>query len=314
MATFQWIPDVPAGVFRNHSLSSKLRETALEETKFVGFTRPEPGYGKGRGDTHTITRIAAITEPTDIELLETDTVPEDAFSISTVSFTVKEIGRSVPYTNLADQLTTFDLSSQIQKELRRQLALCLDTRAATAYRDAKVKYIPTGLSSGTFDTDGTASTTALENMNVFHAEEIYDYLYDTLRAPPQDGDDYIGIFRQLGIRGMLRDPDWEQWHVYTNPEAKYNGEAGRLENIRFITSNHANALRKQGSGSILGEGFVFGDDNVAIIEAMKPELLAGIPSDLGRKKLVGWYGILKFGLVWDTANAGQARVVHVTSA
>ena len=48
--------------------------------------------------------------------------------------------------------------------------------------------------------------------------------------------------------------------------------------------------------------------------AEDPELRAAIPKDFGRSRSVAWYGILEFGLVWDTANAGEARVIHLTSS
>jgi len=47
--------------------------------------------------------------------------------------------------------------------------------------------------------------------------------------------------------------------------------------------------------------------------AEDPELRARIPTDYGRSRGVAWYGILQFGLVWTTANPGEARVVHLTS-
>jgi hypothetical protein len=28
---------------------------------------------------------------------------------------------------------------------------------------------------------------------------------------------------------------------------------------------------------------------------------------------VAWYGIFQYGIIWDTGNAGEARIVHVTS-
>jgi hypothetical protein len=64
---------------------------------------------------------------------------------------------------------------------------------------------------------------------------------------------------------------------------------------------------------VLGEGVVFGEDGVVLAEAMTPELRAAIPGDFGRSKAVAWYGILEFGIVWDTGNAGEARIVHVSS-
>jgi hypothetical protein len=58
---------------------------------------------------------------------------------------------------------------------------------------------------------------------------------------------------------------------------------------------------------------VFGSDAVAMAEVMTPELRAAIPQDFGRSKAVAWYGNLGFGLIWDTGNAGEAKVVHVGS-
>ena len=108
---------------------------------------------------------------------------------------------------------------------------------------------------------------------------------------------------------------WEVWHKYTDPSSKYNGEIGRLENIRFIEVNNTSALSgSKGSGSVLGEAVFFGDDAVAMAVAQDPELRAAIPQDYGRVQGVAWYGILEFGCVWDTANAGEAKIVHVTSA
>ena len=151
---------------------------------------------------------------------------------------------------------------------------------------------------------------------MFHIEEVRDYLFDTLQTPPLANDDYIDIFRTLGLRGIKRDPAWEEWHKYTDPQAKFNNEIGRVESVRQIETNHANALAKKGSSSVLGEGVVFGADAVAMAEVLTPELRAqmNVGHDFGRSKAVAGYGILEFGIIWDTANAGEARIVHVTSS
>jgi N4-gp56 family major capsid protein len=138
-------------------------------------------------------------------------------------------------------------------------------------------------------------------------------MFDTLQVPPLEGGDYLAIVRTLGLRGIKRDDNWEEWHKYTDPQAKFNGEVGRIESIRFIETNHARAFGKIGTGSVLGEGVVFGDEGVAIAEAMTPELRAAIPGDFGRSRAVAWYGILAFEPIWDTGNAGEAKIVHVTS-
>ncbi len=313
MPNFTWTYDAPTGVYKSHAMSSELYMAALEESVFMDYVQGVKGFGRRRGETVTLTRVATVAEPTSAVLSEAMRIPEDIFSISTTSITVSEIGRAIPYSNLSMELSEFDLENPIQKRLRSQMQLVLDSMVATAFKAAKVKYVPTSMGAATITTNGTAGTAALENMNVFHCEEIYDYLYDTLRCPAYEDGDYVGIFRQLGLRGIRRDPAWEEWHKYTDPGAKYNGETGRLEQIRFVRTNHANALAKTGTSSVLGSGVVFGEDAVAMAEVETPELRAAIPGDFGRQKAVAWYGILQFGLIWDTGNAGEARVVHVTS-
>ena len=313
MAQFTWTFDAPSGSYKNHAISSRLYESALEESIFMDFVRPVEGFGRKMGETVTLMRVAELTEPASAVLTEGIRIPEDEMAMSQTSITVQELGRALPYTNLAEELGKFDVESPVQKRLKNQLRNVMDTIAAAAFKLAKVKYIPTGLASSTIDTNGTPSAQATQPMNVFHLEEIRDYMYDTLRCPAYQGDDFIGAFRTKSIRGVKRDPAWEEWHKYTDPQSKFNSEVGRIEQIRLIETNHANALANKGAGSVLGEGVVFGDDAVAMAETMTPELRAAIPGDFGRSKAVAWYGILATGIIFDTANAGEARIIHVTS-
>lgn len=317
MAEFTWNFDAPTGTYKQHALSSKLWYASLEKTTFMDFVQTVEGYGRKMGENVTLTRVRTITEPSDPTLTEGVRIPEDTYRLSTLSITVNEIGRSVPFTSLAEDLSKFDVENNIQRRLRDQMTLSLDTLAAVAYRTAQVKYTPRGLAAGNFDTAGAATTSALANWGVYHCERVRDYLYDTLHCQGIDGsNDYVGIFRALALRGLKSDADWEQWHVYTDPQSKYNSEVGKIEQIRHIETNHNMALRTGlGTGSVLGEGVVFGDESVALAEVMTPELRAqtNVGHDFGRANAVAWYGILAFSVIWDTSNAGESKIVHITS-
>jgi N4-gp56 family major capsid protein len=310
---YQWQFNSETGAFKNHALSKDLYTASVENSKFMEFVRPENGYGKKMGESVLLTRIHRIAEPNTGDLTEGVRIPEDDYAMSTQSITVTEIGRSVPYTSLAEDLTFYNLENTIQSALMEQLALVLDTKAATAFKDTLLKYDITGTTTGTLTTAGAFTNTSTANLNVFHVEEIHDLLFDTYLVDPVANDDYVAICRTLAYRGLKRDPDWEEWHKYTDPTAKFNGEVGRLENTRFIVTNHNNALNNVGTGDVLGESIFFGKDAVAMAEAQTPELRAGIPDDFGRQKAVAWYGILAFALIWDTAVAGQSKVIHVGS-
>jgi len=128
----------------------------------------------------------------------------------------------------------------------------------------------------------------------------------------------VGIFRTLALRGLMNEAPststtvWSDWHKYTDPQAKYNNEVGRYADIRLIKSNHSQAFGIVGTGAVLGEGVVFGEDAAVMVEAMTPELKVEM-SDFERERAVAWIGELEFGHVWPTANAGEAKAIHVGS-
>lgn len=314
--TLSWTYDAPAGVYKNHALSSDIRMAAIAQTKFVQFTTPEMGYGKRKGENVTITRIANIDRAESDELYELERIPEDHVSMSVQTIAAVEHGRAIPYTNLLTELNHFDIESAIQKKLRDDLSLSLDSQAAAAFKAGQIKAIPTGTSELTFDTDGTPSFTATSNLNVYHVEQIRDAMFTTYNINPYDGGDFVGLVSTKAKRGIMRDPNWEKWHTYTDAQAKFNGEIGRLEGIRFVEINNMAALSNSlGTNGVLGEAVFFGADAVAMANVLDPELRAKETEDYGRLKGVAWYGIYGFGQIWgDSANMGEARVIHVTSA
>lgn len=313
MANFEWTFDAPSGTYKNFSLSADLRSAAVAESKFMQFVRPESGYGRKSGESITIARVSNLAIPSSGKLVEGLKVPEDSLTISTVSITVSEWGRAVPYTSLSDDLSKFDMESIVQKELMKQMRLIMDNAAAAAFKTCKVKARSTSATAVSFDTGGAFTAAGTNQLDVAHVEQIRDYMYKDLLIPAYEGDDYICLVSTKAKRGLLSDPSFEDWHRYTDPSVKFNGEIGRIENIRFIETNNNNALSNAVGVNSIGEALFFGSDAVVMAVALDPELRAGIPGDFGRQKAVAWYGIMDFGLVWDTANAGEAKIVHFGS-
>ena len=319
MATQSWVNDGPSGVYKNHDLSARIRFASIKETKFMQFVKPEDGYGKKKGESVTITRISNVTEPSDDTIDEFSRIPEDTLSLSTQAITVSERGRAIPYTKLSIDLAHFDLGSGIQKKLKDQLKLSMDVVSSAAFRAGKILAVPSTISSTTFETSGfgSLSHTAASNLNMYHVESVRDYMFRTLNIAPYSGDDYVAVISTQAKRGLLRDPAWVDWKKYTDPEAKYNGEIGRIENIRFVETNHTTALAENlGTSSVLGEAVFFGEDPVVMAVAEDPHLIAeeNVGNDFGRQKSVCWYGIYAYGQIWsDSSNAGEARVVYMTS-
>lgn len=304
-----WVWDAPSGVFKDHALSSRIREAAIADAQFMRFARPETGYGKGKGQSITITRVFPL--PLANRISELDRLPSGRPAIDTLSITVSEWGFKIPMTEFEKNLTHFDLTNQFQRVLRDQMKLTMDDMTADAFKATPYKYIPQA-SGGVFDTDGTPSTTADTNLSIADLRTIHDELRD-LKVPTWRNGKYVGILSTKAARGIKNDPEYKDWQAPTTSGPFMDARLRDVEGFMLLETNHADALSSAlGSGSVLGEAVFFGADPVALAEIEQPELRAGIPEDLGRFRDVGWVGSIEAGLVWDTANF--ARVIHVTSA
>lgn len=316
MSDQSWVYDAPSGSYKDQKVSSKVFLAAIAKAKTLQFIPDiEGGFGANMGESVSMIRAANITAPTSAVLEELLPIPEDSFSITTKSFAVQELGRKVGWTRKASTLAPFDMPSTVIEKMRDQLALTIDKLAIAAFTGCKVKAIPSAEATVTWDTDGTASTAATVNLNYYHVEQIRDYLYSTYHAPTFDGDEYFCLAATKALRGLKQDPKFEVWNRYTNAEAKATGEVGKIEGIRFIEVNNTNVLSgSKGTGSVLGEAVFFGADAVRMAQVVAPEIFRDPPQDGGRKHTAGWYGLMGFSEVFDTANAGEARIIHVTSS
>lgn len=318
MATgMSWTFDVPAGVAKNHALSEEYFKQAIAKTRFFEHVSIKPAFGKKMGESVTIPLVPALTEPSSAQLSENSNIPELPFNYKVQTVIVREFGQAVPYSGLLEELDHYDPEDWISQRLVDQQKLVLDASAATAFKSAAWVFTPTGAASVSTASNGSPGATATANINFFLIEQARDFLVGTLFAPGvKDETDYIMISNTFGLRGIKRDPLFVGWAAYKDPERKWNGEVGKIEDMSFVESNHTTALTSTwtvAGANVLGEAVIFGREAVAFAEAVTPELRAGIPTDLGRQRLIGWYGVYGFQLLWTSALAGEAKVIHVAS-
>lgn len=305
-----WTYDAPSGVYKNHALSSKIREEAMYDTVFMRFVTPEPGFGKGKGESVTITKIANLALANRVS--EMDELPRNRPAISTKAITVSEWGNAIPVTNLEKQLTHYDAQSRFQKVLRTNISETMDKMCADAFKLTPIRYAPTGVSTSSITTNSVFGATATANLGINHLREIRDYMRSTLKVPYFRNGKYVGILSTRAARGIKNDPEYKDWQAPTDKSPFISGMLKDVEGFMLIETNHVNALDDlAGASTVLGEAVFFGDDAVALAEVQTPELRAEPPRDFGRFVDVGWTGILEAGIVWDTASL--ARCMYVGS-
>lgn len=304
-----WTFDAPTGTYRNFALSSNIRREAIENTQFMQFLRAEPGYGKQKGDTVTITRILKL--PLATRVGETDRLPSGRPAIETKSVSVSQWGFKIPVTEFETNLSYFNIMNPFQQALRDQISLTMDVMGSTAMKLTPVKYVPTS-TGGTFSTNGVAATLSDRNLGVSDLRQIYDRLADDLKVPTYKNGKYVGILSTKAARGIKNDPEYKDWIAPTSSAPLMNGKLIDIEGFTLFETNHHDALDQLvGSSTTTGEAVFFGADAAGLVRITDPEIRAGIPEELGTFREVGWVGTLEAFLTWEKASL--ARVIHVSS-
>lgn len=282
----------------------------MEQTQFMKFLRPEPGYGQRMGQSVTIVRFQQL--PIAGRVGELDKLPSGRPAITTKAVTVVPWGFKCPISQFEEKLSPVSIPDNIMRGLRDQMARTMDKMAADAFKQTPVKFIPTAAGS-VFDTDGTPSTLADKNLSVSDIRLIKDYLVKTLKAPPFANGRYVGVLSTRNARGIKNDPEYKDWQAPTSATPFINGQLKTIENIDLYESNHFLSVADlAGTSTVSGESVFFGADPAVLAVVENPEIRAGIPQELGTQRDIGWVGIMEAALTWEQASL--TRVVHVTSS
>jgi N4-gp56 family major capsid protein len=304
-----WTFDAPSGTYKNHALSTEIRRQAIADTQFMKFLRAEPGYGKQKGESVTITRILKL--PLATRVGEADRLPSGRPAIETKQVAVSQWGFKIPITEFEKNLTYFDIMNPFQATLRDQISLTMDKMGSDAMKLTQIKYQPT-ITGGTFSTNGIPAGVATRNGGIQDLRRIHDYLYATLKCPKFKNGKYVGLVSNRFARGIKNDPEYKDWQVFHTEQPFISGMLRSVEGFDLYETNHFDALADLvGTSTVTGEAVFFGADAAGLVRIMDPEIRAGIPEELGTFREVGWVGTLEAFLIWEKASL--SRIVHVSS-
>lgn len=308
----KWTPDASGGFLANDTLSKKVRHQAQPMMRFRQFVRKEPGFGKNKGDTILFDRISNVATGGGT-ISELNKMPEDSVTISQGSVTVAEYGNSVPWTGKLEALAEFSVDNIVMKALKNDMAKTLDAAVGAEFQTAKIKAVPTGTDAApTTAFETTLATSATRHTQVADIKNVIDAMKSTYTIPPFDGENYVCICSVGFARTIKDDPDFEDAAKYGDPERLFSGEIGRYYGCRFI--EETNVLSNAPGGTYKGEAIFFGDDPIVEGIAVPEEIRSKIPTDYGRDRGLAWYFLGNWGLTYDTSTAGEAKIIHLTSA
>ena len=280
----------------------------MYDVQTMKFLRPEPGYGKRKGDTITITRVMQL--PVAGRVGELDSLPNGRPAINTKSVSVSEWGFKIQTTEFESNLAFFDIHNQFQQMLRDQMALTMDLMSTSALKTTPYKYTPE-VGGGVFSTNGTAAGLATANLAIADLRAIRDQLRKN-KSPYFRGGKFVGILSTRAARGIKNDPEYKDWIAPQENEPTVAGRMKDIEGFQLLETNNVYSfLDLVGSSSVCGEAIFFGADPGFLAVVANPELRAGLPVELGRFRDVGWVGTIEASITWDIPSL--ARVIHVTS-
>lgn len=316
--SLQWGVEARGGYSALPDLSKKVRDAAEKQMIWRQFCENvDSAFGAGKGDIIKFDKIAQI-DTTDVgtALTETVKIPETTITVSQGYLTVNEYGKKVPYTRKLVKLEDISMEDAAVRRLKYHMIMTHNKLASDQFKATKIKYTPTGSATtptALIDTGGTVTATAARDILLWDVEEILEYLKDILNTPPRADGNYVCVHSPGFATALRRDSRWETLAEYAKPGDAYQGEIGKLLNVRFVESNYG--LSSRMNTSYRGEAVFFGADAVVQGVADPEHIWYGEdPTEGGRAKYVGWLGIFGYQIVWDTANAGECRIVHVTSA
>ena len=153
-------------------------------------------------------------------------------------------------------------------------------------------------------TDRAELTVDVNTLTVTTIKDAVEVLA-TNNAPKVNGQYYICICSPHQARTLRDDPEWIDASHYGAPEQIFNGELGRIEDVRFIVTTmmpsgaagenelgYVADLKAAGKGGVdVYQAVIFGEDYFALAESLAPEIRTDDTEDFGREVKIAWYGI-----------------------
>lgn len=322
MAGQSWTIAADGGHFANPRLSSKLRYHNTAKYIFRQFTRPEPGYGKQRGETIDFDKVSmAATQGGQIG--EFQDIPETKFSIVKDHLQVTEWGNSIPWTGKLETLSEFNPSQPVQKAILNDEKKVLDEAVATELKTTDIIYEPTSESTQAWNVDGVAGAVGSGQFNMFHLKEMVDAADTGIFGagntgsiiPTMPDGNYALVLSVSAARGLFDDPEYQEFAKFSYPRKLFAGEIDEITyHCRIIKNNNRDALSETAGAADIGEALLLGDDSIVEGIALKEELRYKLAVKYGRDKGLAWYAVLGFKKPWDFSTDGEEHVIWFTCA
>lgn len=243
---------------------------------------------KNGGKTIEFRKYSPLPKAT-TPLTEGVTPAGKALTVSTVTATVKQYGDFVPLTDML-------LLTAIDNNLVQALDL-LGAQAGATLDTVTRKILMGGTSVQYAEGQVTSrATLTAEHKLTVKAVRLAARFLKKQNAPKIDGG-YVAIIHPDIAYDIQDDPDWKEWNKYTTSDKMFQGEIGKIANVRFVETTEAKIFARAGASNqdvyatlVLGAN-AYGTTNIegGGLETIVKQLGSGGTEDpLNQRGTAGW--------------------------
>lgn len=193
-------------------------------------------------------------------------------------------GNAIPYTLKVQALAEISVPDIVTTVLRNDMAVVLDSAAATQFKTSDYKATVTNTATTTFGSAGAATATSSGSMSDKNVRDVIDKM-KTLNIPRYDGNNYMCIASTNSVRGLY--DYFESKAMQTTMAPLFNGEVGQYYGCRFVEETNV-LVNTLGSGSTDGEAVFFGADAVREGIVVPEDIRIDLPKDFGRDQAIAY--------------------------
>jgi N4-gp56 family major capsid protein len=202
-------------------------------------------------DNPSISSIVGLSEGTTVS----DGSDQRQLTLSTVDATLQQYGSQVVLTDVLLATELFNHLAQATKQLGEDAALHADTLCHRALiQDSSTstgtnvatksyaRYAQNGTNGTTFAAGSVANASMTSTDLLDGATSLF------IARAPKIKDGYALVAHPAVIRDLQQDDDWLKVSSYSNPEAIYKGEIGKLFGVSVISSTNVQTFNTSASG------------------------------------------------------------------
>ena len=161
-----------------------------------------------------------------------------ALTVTTVTSDLHQYGGWVPLTDVLQTTAIDNNVLQATKILASQAGRTLDTITRDVLAGGTNVIYPPKVADGA---ETAVTTRRTMDATCKLTPKLFMQAAAQLKAMNADpiGDSYIAIIHPYAAFDLMTDPAWVDWHKYADADAMFNGEIGKIGNVRFVESSEA---------------------------------------------------------------------------